>query len=141
MGSIVRFLGCIDLSKKVISFLNNRFEFLDISNRISVRLRNTMYKQILQRDFYKQHEIPQTFVHHLITDIKTVSEFTGESVFMGLRGICFLAGGVCCLLYTSPYLSLIAVGIMTLFNLYFRGRNQTLKYLKERENLVLAKLS
>jgi hypothetical protein len=36
-----------------------------------------MYKQILQREFYKQNEIPQTFVHHLITDIKTVSEFTG----------------------------------------------------------------
>ena len=89
-----------------------------------------MYKQILQRDFYKQYEIPQTFVHHLITDIKTVSEFTGESVFMGLRGICFLVGGVCCLLYTSPYLSAIAVGIMTLFNLWFRGRNQTLKTLK-----------
>lgn len=49
---------------------------------------------------------------------------------MGLRGICFLIGGVSCLLYTSPYLSLIAVGIMTLFNLKFRGRNQTLKSLK-----------
>ena len=30
-----------------------RYEFLDISNRISVRLRSTLYKQILQRDFYK----------------------------------------------------------------------------------------
>ena len=50
-----------------------RYEFLDISNRISVRLRSTLYKQILQRDFYKNSEIPQTFVHHLITDIKTVS--------------------------------------------------------------------
>lgn len=51
---------------------------------------------------------------------------------MGLRGICFLVGGIGCLLYTSPYLSLIAVGIMTLFNLKFRGRNQTLKTLKEK---------
>lgn len=100
-----------------------------------------MYKQILQREFYKQHEIPQTFVHHLITDIKTVSEFTGEAVFMGLRGICFLIGGISCLLYTSPYLSLIAIGIMTLFNLKFRGRNQTLKSLKEKENSVLVNLS
>lgn len=32
-----------------------RYEFLDISNRISVRLRNVMFKQILQRDFYKQN--------------------------------------------------------------------------------------
>lgn len=60
---------------------------------------------------------------------------------MGLRGICFLAGGIGCLLYTSPYLSLIAVGIMTLFNLKFRGRNQTLKTLKEKENSVLVNLS
>jgi hypothetical protein len=51
---------------------------------------------------------------------------------MGLRGICFLTGGACCLLYTSPYLSLIAVGIMTLFNLKFRGSNLTLKTLKEK---------
>jgi hypothetical protein len=60
---------------------------------------------------------------------------------MGLRGICFLVGGACCLLYTSPYLSFIAVGIMSLFNLWFRGRNQTLKTLKEKENSVLANLS
>ena len=60
---------------------------------------------------------------------------------MGLRGIFFLTGGACCLLYTSPYLSLIAVGIMTIFNLLFRGRNQTLKNLKEKENAVLANLS
>jgi ABC-type bacteriocin/lantibiotic exporter with double-glycine peptidase domain len=60
---------------------------------------------------------------------------------MGLRGICFLVGGSCCLLYTSPYLSFIAVGIMSLFNLWFRGRNQTLKTLKEKENSVLANLS
>ncbi len=49
---------------------------------------------------------------------------------MGLRGLFFLTGGIGCLLYTSPYLSLIAVTIMTLFNLKFRGRNQTLKFLK-----------
>ena len=62
------------LTEEGIKFAeNDRYEFLDISNRISVRLRNVMFKQILQRDFYKNNEIPQTFVHQLITDIKTVS--------------------------------------------------------------------
>lgn len=60
---------------------------------------------------------------------------------MGLRGLFFLTGGISCLLYTSPHLSLIAVAIMTLFNLKFRGRNQNLKTLKEKENSVLANLS
>lgn len=72
MGDHLWIFGCNNIQTKVILILF-RYEFLDISNRISVRLRNVMYKQILQRDFYKQHEIPQTFVHHLITDIKTVS--------------------------------------------------------------------
>ena len=73
----------------------------------------------------------QTYVHHLVTDVKAVSEFTGETLFMGVRGGCFLLGGVGCLLYSSPYLSLICVGIMSIFNLIFRSRNTELKSLKE----------
>jgi len=38
---------------------------------------------------------------------------------MGVRGGCFLIGGIGCLLYYSPYLSLISVAIMSVFNLLF----------------------
>ena len=70
-----------------------------------------------------------------------MSEFTGEVVFMGVRGICFLVGGVGCLLYSSPYLSLISVAIMSAFNALFKKRNTLLKNLKEEENKSLISIS
>lgn len=114
-----------------------RYEFLDVSNRIGVRFRTVLYNHILSGDFYRNNQHAQACVHHLVTDVKAVSEFTGESVFMGVRGACFLVGGIGCLLYYSPYLSLISVAIMSVFNLMFRGRNTILKKLKEQENKSL----
>jgi len=70
-----------------------------------------------------------------------LSEFTGETVFMGVRGIFFLLGGIGCLLYYSPYLSLISIGIMSVFNLLFRSRNTLLKQLKAEENEALIKIT
>lgn len=96
-----------------------------------------MYSHILGSDFYRSNQYAQACVHHLVTDVKSLSEFTGESIFMGVRGACFLIGGVSCLLYTSPYLTLISVAIMSVFNLLFRGRNTILKRLKEQENKSL----
>ena len=69
--------------------------------------------------------------------ISQLSEFTGETVFLGVRGVCFLLGGVSCLLYYSPYLSLAAVCIMSVFNIFFRRRNALLRLLKAEENNVL----
>jgi hypothetical protein len=60
---------------------------------------------------------------------------------MGVRGACFLLGGVGCLLYYSPYLTIISVGIMSAFNLIFRKRNTLLKRLKEEENRSLIQIS
>ena len=60
---------------------------------------------------------------------------------MGVRGICFLIGGVSCLLYYSPYLTLISVGVMSVFNLLFRSRNTLLKQLKEEENSALIEIT
>jgi uncharacterized membrane protein len=60
---------------------------------------------------------------------------------MGIRGIFFLLGGVGCLLYYSPYLSLISIGIMSIFNLLFRKRNAKLRHLKEEENKALIKIT
>lgn len=107
-----------------------RYEFLDVSNRISVRLRTVLYSHVMTHDFYRRNLYTQACVHHLVTDVKSLSEFTGETVFMGVRGVFFLTGGICCLLYTSPYVSLIAIGIMSVFNLLFRSRNTLLKNLK-----------
>ncbi len=107
-----------------------RYEFLDVSNKISVRFRTVLYNHILSSDLYRHSSNAQACVHHLVTDVKAVSEFTGEVIFMGIRGACFLAGGIGCLLYYSPYLSLISVAIMSIFNLLFRKRNALLKHLK-----------
>lgn len=60
---------------------------------------------------------------------------------MGVRGVCFLGGGIGCLLYYSPYLSLISVAIMSIFNLLFRKRNTLLKRLKEQENKSLIQIT
>lgn len=90
-----------------------------------------LYNHILASDLYRRPREAQACVHHLVTDVKSVSEFTGEVVFMGVRGICFLLGGTGCLLYYSPYLSLISIAIMSVFNLLFRKRNTLLKRLKE----------
>ena len=56
---------------------------------------------------------------------------------MGVRGVCFLIGGVGCLLYYSPQLSVAAVCIMSVFNSLFKRRNALLKHLKEQENRAL----
>lgn len=100
-----------------------------------------LYNHILSNDFYRRNQFAQACVHHLVTDVKSLSEFTGETVFMGVRGAFFLLGGVGCLLYYSPYLSLISVGIMSIFNLLFRSRNSKLKHLKEEENKALIKIT
>ena len=55
-------------------------------------------------------------MHHIITDIQTVSWFTGETMFMGLRGLFFLTGGSICLVFESPYICLIAAMTMGAFN-------------------------
>lgn len=107
-----------------------RYQFLDVSNRISVRFRTVLYSHILNNDFYRRNQYAQACVHHIVTDVKSLSQFTGETVFMGVRGAFFLLGGVGCLLYYSPYLSLISIGIMSVFNLLFRSRNTLLKQLK-----------
>ena len=96
-----------------------------------------LYNHILSNDFYRRPQHAQACVHHLVTDVKSVSEFTGEIIFMGVRGICFLTGGIGCLLYSSPYLTLISIAIMSVFNLLFRKRNTLLKRLKEQENSAL----
>ena len=77
-------------------------------------------------------------MHHIITDIQTVSWFTGETMFMALRGLFFCLGGSICLLYQSPYICLIAAATMGTFNsinisylVYYRPRNLKLKHLKE----------
>ena len=45
------------------------------------------------------------------------------------------------MLYYSPYLSLISVSIMSIFNLLFRKRNTLLKKLKEKENASLIRIT
>lgn len=93
-----------------------RYDFLDISNRIGIRLRSVAFKKILESDLYRKNVLFQTYLHHLITDVQTVSGFAGETVFMGLRGVFFLIGGTACLLFQSPMICLIAAVAMTAFN-------------------------
>ena len=50
-----------------------RYEFLDVSNRISVRFRTVLYNHILSNDFYRRSQYAQACVHHLVTDVKSVS--------------------------------------------------------------------
>jgi hypothetical protein len=50
-----------------------RYEFLDVSNRISVRFRTVMYSHILNSDFYRSNQYAQACVHHLVTDVKSLS--------------------------------------------------------------------
>jgi hypothetical protein len=54
-----------------------RYEFLDVSNKISVRFRTVLYNHILNSDLYRRNSHAQACVHHLVTDVKSVSEFTG----------------------------------------------------------------
>lgn len=54
-----------------------RFDFLDISNRIAIRMRTVAFRKILDSDFYRSTLQHQTYLHHLITDIQTVSWFAG----------------------------------------------------------------
>ena len=50
-----------------------RYEFLDVSNRISVRFRTVLYNHILNSDLYRRNQEAQACVHHLVTDVKSVS--------------------------------------------------------------------
>jgi hypothetical protein len=60
--------------------------------------------------------VDNKIIHHLITDIKALSEFLGESVFFAARGVLFLVGGLGCLIYYEPWLSVISVGVMGLLS-------------------------
>ena len=50
-----------------------RYEFLDVSNRISVRFRTVLYNHILSNDLYRRSQYAQACVHHLVTDVKSLS--------------------------------------------------------------------
>ena len=50
-----------------------RYEFLDVSNKISVRFRSVLYHNVLSGDYYRQRGMTQAWVHHLVTDIKWIS--------------------------------------------------------------------
>lgn len=50
-----------------------RYEFLDLSNKISVRFRTVLYSHILNNDFYRKSQYAQACVHHLVTDVKALS--------------------------------------------------------------------
>lgn len=81
-----------------------------------MRMRNVLYKQTLERNIYKRSNSSQQYLYHLVNDIRTVSEFLGETVFHGFRGLLFLLGGSACLIYTSPLLSILSVLIMAALN-------------------------
>lgn len=51
-----------------------------------------------------------------MADVQQVSNFMGETIFFGLRGVFFLIGGISCLLYQSPLICVIAAVTMTGFN-------------------------
>ena len=93
-----------------------RYDFLDISNRIGIRMRTTLFKKMLESDFYKKNTLFQTYLHHLVADVQTISAFTGETVFHGMRGLLFVLGGSACLLYNSPLICVIAALTMGTFN-------------------------
>lgn len=123
----------------LIGFLTyrRRYDFLDISNRIGIRMRLVLFKQLMNSDLYKKNTAFQTYLHHIVTDVQTISTFTGESVFFALRGLFFLVGGTACLLYQSPLICMIAAVTMTAFNcnqtiilVYYRPRNIKLRTLK-----------
>jgi hypothetical protein len=50
-----------------------RYEFLDVSNKISVRFRTVLYSHILSKDYYRRSQFAQACVHHIVTDVKSVS--------------------------------------------------------------------
>ena len=54
-----------------------RYDFLDISNRIGIRMRTIAFKKIMESDLYKKNNMFQTYLHHIITDVQTISTFTG----------------------------------------------------------------
>jgi len=93
-----------------------RYDFLDISNRIGIRMRTVAFKKIMESDLYKKNANFQSYLHHIVTDVQNISNFGGETVFMGLRGIFFLLGGTVCLLVQSPMICVIAAITMTAFN-------------------------
>lgn len=54
-----------------------RYDFLDISNRIGIRLRTVAFRKIMDSDLYRKNASFQTYLHHIITDVRAISEFTG----------------------------------------------------------------
>jgi len=50
-----------------------RYEFLDLSNRLAIRMRNALYTQTLHSNIYKHSNSSQQYLYHLVNDIKTVS--------------------------------------------------------------------
>ncbi|XP_051912596.1 ATP-binding cassette sub-family B member 10, mitochondrial-like [Hippocampus zosterae] len=118
-----------------------RYEFIELTNRVGHRLRAAMFGQLVRKNAYAGKEVEAGYVHHLVTDVKAISEFLGETLFFGLRGSLFLLGGSGCLLYQAPLLSLVAIALMGAINLAFRPLNSSLRALKEQENNALKEIS
>jgi ABC-type multidrug transport system fused ATPase/permease subunit len=62
-------------------------------------------------------------------------------MFFGLRGVLFLVGGSCCLVYQAPLLSVIAIAAMLAINIFSKPLNKKLRTMKEEENRELKRLS
>lgn len=86
-----------------------------LGERVAVDLRNDVYSHVLKQDFgffetLKTGEI----LSRLSTDTTLVQTLIGSSLSLGLRNMLLLFGALIMMIYTSPSLAIIIIGLLLL---------------------------
>ncbi len=103
-----------------------RFYYVSwLGERVTADLRTAVYSHVLRQDpsFFETLKTGEV-LSRLTTDTTLIQTLVGTSVSMGLRNVLLFVGSIVMMIYTSPRLAAIIVGLilMTMLPILFFGR-------------------
>ncbi len=103
-----------------------RFYYVSwLGERVTADLRTAVYSHVLRQDpgFFETLKTGEV-LSRLTTDTTLIQTLIGTSVSMGLRNVLLFIGSIVMMIYTSPRLAAIIVGLilMTMLPILFFGR-------------------
>ncbi len=103
-----------------------RFYYVSwLGERVTADLRTAVYSHVLRQDpgFFETLKTGEV-LSRLTTDTTLIQTLIGTSVSMGLRNVLLFVGSIVMMIYTSPRLAAIIVGLilMTMLPILFFGR-------------------
>ncbi|EAR82765.1 ABC transporter family protein (macronuclear) [Tetrahymena thermophila SB210] len=116
----------------------------DLGNRISIRLRQAIYNDLMTKDstFYFNKSVNTAkIIHKLSNDVSQVSQSVSMDLFIAFRGALFITGGTGFLLFQSPQLILPSLFVMAGLSVSSRFFGNYQRHYKKEEAYDLTKTS